>query len=110
MLMIGAVFFLSLLTAACVLAAAWGLRALWAKVTGQPVTPWVMPMRATTSWASMYQRAGAGFGGMAGAAAGEAAQESPAPFAPAAGSKRGGILSTAASDVSDVQPREVPDR
>lgn len=102
------VFFLSLLAVASVLAAVWVLRALWAKVTGQPVTPWIMPMRAAGSWTSMYQRAG-NFGGMAGAAAGDAAAES-APFAPAAGSKRGGILPKAAADVSDVQPREVNER
>jgi len=58
LLMVGVVFFLSLLTVGCLLAALWGLRALWAKLTGQPVTPWVMPMRAASSWTSMYQRAG----------------------------------------------------
>lgn len=105
LLMVGMVFFLSLLTVACVLAAVWGLRALWAKLTGQPVTPWVMPMRAASSWTSMYQRAG-NFGGMAGAAAADK-EESNAPFTPAAGSKRGGILSKVAGEVSDVQAREV---
>jgi len=109
MLTIGAVFFLSLLAVACVLAAVWGVRMLWAKLTGQPVTPWVMPMRAATSWASMYQRS-AHFGGMASAAAGQTAEDSAPPFTPAAGSKRGGILSKAAGDVSDVQPRKVHER
>lgn len=107
MLAVGVVFFLSLLAAACVLAAVWALRALWAKLTGQPITPWVMPMRAASSWTHMYQRAG-GFGGMG--AATEAAQDTTTPFTPPAGSKRGGILSQAAGDVSDVQPREVTDR
>lgn len=105
LLMVGVAFFLSLLTVACVLAAFWGLRALWAKLTGQPVTPWVMPMRAASSWASMYQRAGS-FGGMAGAAAADK-EECGAPFTPAAGSKRGGIFSKVAGEVSDVQAREV---
>lgn len=110
MLAVGVVFFLSLLSVACVLAAVWGIRAVWAKLTGQAVTPWAMPMRAASSWTSMYQRAG-GFGGMAGGAAtGESPQESAAPFTPAAGSKRGGILSKVAGDVSDVQPREVHER
>jgi len=104
LLMVGVVFFLSLLAVACVLAAVWGLRALWAKLTGQPVTPWVMPMHAASSWTSMYQRAG-NFGGMAGAAADK--EEANAPFTPAAGSKRGGILSKVAGEVSDVQAREV---
>ncbi|WP_455554993.1 hypothetical protein [Comamonas sp.] len=109
MLMVGVVFFLSLLTVACVLAAVWGARALWAKLTGQPVTPWVMPMHAASSWASMAQRAG-GFGGMAGAAQTSAqtqTKEEPAPFTPTAGSKRGGILAKVAGEVSDVQAREV---
>lgn len=105
MLALGAVFFLSLLTVACVLAAVWGLRMLWAKLTGQPVTPWVMPMRTASSWASMAQRAG-GFGGMAAAPA-AAAKEDSTPFTPSAGSKRGGILADVATDVSDVQAREV---
>lgn len=107
LLMVGVVFFLSLLTVGCLLAALWGLRALWAKLTGQPVMPWVMPMRAASSWTSMYQRAG-GFGGMAAQSA--AAAETAPPFSTAPGSKRGGILSQVAGDVSDVQPREVPER
>jgi hypothetical protein len=105
MLAVGVVFVLSLLTVACVLAAVWGVRALWAKVTGQPVTPWVMPMGVAANWASMAQRAG-GFGGAKAQASAEAAEES-APFMPAAGSKRGGILSKMAGDVSDVQAREM---
>jgi hypothetical protein len=105
LLMVGVAFFLSLLMVACLLAAFWGLRALWAKLTGQPVTPWVMPMRAASSWASMYQRAGS-FGGMAGAAAADK-EEGGAPFTPATSSKRGGILSKVAGEVSDVQAREV---
>ncbi|MBP9940748.1 MAG: hypothetical protein KBF33_05040 [Comamonas sp.] len=111
MLAIGTVFFLSLLAVACVLAAVWALRMLWAKLTGQPVVPWVMPMRAASSWASMYQRSGGFGGGMASAAtAAHTSQDNAAPFTPAAGTKRGGILSTVAAEVSDVQPREVHDR
>ena len=105
--MVGMVFFLSLMAAALILAAVWGLRALWAKLTGRPVTPWVMPMGAAGTWASMAQRAG-GFGGMAAGGAAQAAdKEEQTPFTPAAGSKRGGILSKVAGDVSDVQAREV---
>ena len=105
MLAVGVVFFLSLLAVAAVFASVWALRMLWAKLTGQPVTPWVMPMRAASSWASMAQRAG-GFGGMA-AASTAPAKEEATPFTPAAGSKRGGILADVAGDVSDVQAREV---
>lgn len=106
MLMVGVVFFISLLFAGCVLAAAWGIRALWAKLTGQPVTPWVMPLRAASSWSGMYQRAG-GFGTAAPTAA---EPEAAPPFTPPAGSKRSGILPKVAGDVSDVQAREVHDR
>lgn len=40
----GVVFFLSLLAAAAVLALVWGVRALWARLTGRPVMPWAMRM------------------------------------------------------------------
>lgn len=106
LLMVGVVFFLSLLSAACLLAAVWGLRALWAKITGQPITPWAMPLRAASSWSSMYQRAGQ-FGGMGAAAKVQPEQEDRTPFTPESGSKRGGILTSVAAEVSDVQAREV---
>lgn len=107
LLMVGVVFFLSLLSVACILALVWGVRALWAKVTGQPIAPWVMPLRAASSWTGMYQRAGQ-FGGMArGAASAEPAPQERTPFTPDSGSKRGGILTRGAGEVSDVQPREV---
>jgi hypothetical protein len=40
--MLGLVFAASLAFAVLVLAALWGLRYGWAKLTGQPVNPWVM--------------------------------------------------------------------
>ena len=109
LLAVGVVFFLSLLMAAALLAAVWGVRALWAKLTGQTVTPWAMPMRAASSWTQMYQRAG-GLGASGATADAQAAAQEPAPFTPAAGSKRGGILSKVAGEVSDVQVREVTER
>ncbi len=39
---IGLVFAASLAVAVMLLAAAWGLRYGWARLTGQPVRPWVM--------------------------------------------------------------------
>ena len=39
---VGLVFFLSLLAAALVLALVWGLRAVWARLTGRPITPWTV--------------------------------------------------------------------
>lgn len=101
LLLAGAVFFLSLLAVACVLLCVWALRSVWAKITGKPVTPWVMPMRGGAAWSAMYQRAA---GGMAAAAPAEPVT----PFGAApAGSKRSGILPKVAGDVSDVQPREL---
>lgn len=114
----GAVFFLCLMAVACVLAAVWGVRALWAKLTGRPVAPWVVPMRGAASWSQMYQRAG-GFGGGfgqqraaaesgAGYTAAERGSAEASPFGGAApGSKRSGILANVAGDVTDVKPREV---
>lgn len=113
----GAVFFLCLMAVACVLAAVWGARALWAKLTGRPVAPWVVPMRGAASWSQMYQRAGSFGGGFgqraadqspAGYTAAERASAESAPFgSPAPGSKRSGILANVAADVTDVKPREV---
>jgi len=38
----GLVFAVSLAVAVLLLAMAWGLRYAWARLTGKPVTPWVM--------------------------------------------------------------------
>ncbi|MBS0506104.1 MAG: hypothetical protein JSR53_01845 [Proteobacteria bacterium] len=51
----GLLFVLSLVAAAAVLALLWGLRALWARLTGQPVTPWVMRMDPRTGWSTVYR-------------------------------------------------------
>lgn len=51
----GLVFFFSLLTAVAILAAVWGLRALWARMTGKPVTPWVMRMNPRDGWSTVYR-------------------------------------------------------
>ncbi|WP_265298105.1 hypothetical protein [Verminephrobacter eiseniae] len=40
LLIMGLVFFVSLLAAAMVLALAWALCALWARLTGRPMSPW----------------------------------------------------------------------
>ena len=99
LLLAGAVFFVSLLAVACLLAMVWGARALWAKLTGRPVAPWVMPaMRPGTSW-GVYRSSGWA-STMAGMAAAPEATDS-------ADSKRSGVLASAARDITDVQPREV---
>ena len=99
LLMAGAVFFLCLMAVAVLLALAWGARALWAKLTGRPVAPWVMPtMRPGANW-GVY-RAGGWPGAMAQAPSADA-------DAQAAESKRSGVLASVARDITDVQPREV---
>ena len=45
LMLVGLVFFVSLLTAAALLALVWAVRALWARLTGQPVMPWAMSLR-----------------------------------------------------------------
>lgn len=106
LMLIGLVFFVSLLTVAALLALLWGARALWARLTGQPVMPWSMRMSPRAGWQTVYrsgsewmaqrpQRAygGAEAGAGAGAGSGGAA-------------RRAGVL-PGAGEVTDVQPREV---
>lgn len=97
----GVVLFLSLLAAAMVLALVWALRAGWARLTGRPVTPWVMRMDPRTGFSTVF-RSGERWTTArraAPAANDEAAEESAA-------SRRGGVLPGAA-DVTDVEPRDV---
>jgi hypothetical protein len=99
----GGVLFLSLLAAAMVLALVWVLRAGWARLTGKPVTPWVMRMDPRTGFSAAFrstQRWSAGGRGAPGSAGQDAAQEEPAA------SRRGGILPGAA-EVTDVEVREL---
>jgi len=44
LLLAGLVFFASVMLAAAFLLTLWLIRALWARVTGRPVTPWVFQM------------------------------------------------------------------
>ena len=89
------VFFLSLLAAASLLALVWGARALWAKLTGRPITPWVMGVNPGAAWSSVYRARGAAWPGQGAAA--KPAEEAPR--------YRGGIL-RGPEEVVDVQPRE----
>lgn len=50
LLLAGLVFFASLLAAGMLFLTVWLLRALWAKVTGQPVRPWVFQMNRRPPW------------------------------------------------------------
>ncbi len=97
----GLVLFASLLLAVMVLALVWALRAGWARLTGRPVTPWVMRMDPRTGFSTVFrstERWSSGRRG-AGPAAADASDE-------AAASRRGGILPGSA-EVTDVEAREV---
>ena len=102
LMLVGMVFFLCLLAVAAVLAAAWGVRALWAKLTGQPVTPWVMRMSPRSGWQTVY-RSGAEW--MSQAGAGQQPEQGDRSSR-SSGERRGGLL-RGAGDVTDVQPREI---
>lgn len=61
-LCMGLVFAASLLFVALVLACIWALRAAWARLTGRPVTPWVMRVHPQDGWNRFYRPPGAGPG------------------------------------------------
>lgn len=83
----GAVLFLSLLGAACILALIWGARALWARLTGRPITPWVMRMDPRSGWSTV--------------------RRSTARWTARPGGAAGGMQRPDMADVTDVQPREI---
>lgn len=58
LLLAGLVFFASLLVAGLVLLLLWLLRALWAKITGQPVQPWAFTINRQAAWQRFYPRGG----------------------------------------------------
>ena len=56
LMLVGLVFFLCLLAVAALIAAAWGVRALWAKLTGQPVVPMSFgAMSPFAGWQTVYR-------------------------------------------------------
>lgn len=56
-LAMGLVFAASLLMVVAALALLWGVRALWAKLTGQPMAPWVMRVSPSAGWSRASQAA-----------------------------------------------------
>ena len=96
----GLVLFASLLAAAMFLALVWVLRAGWARLTGRPVTPWVMGVDPRTGFSTVFRTTERWSAGRRGSKAPEATGED----APA--SRRGGILPGAAQ-VTDVEAREL---
>jgi hypothetical protein len=57
LLVAGLVFAAALLVAVAFLVLAWAVRAGWARLTGRPVSPFVMRMHPGDAFASMYRRA-----------------------------------------------------
>ena len=84
----GAVLFLMLLAAVLALGLLWSLRALWARLTGQPVVPWAMRMDPRAGWSTVYR----------------STARWTAQTAPGSGAARS---APRLHDVTDVQPREV---
>lgn len=95
----GLVLFLSLLVAVAGLALAWALRAGWARLTGRPVTPWVMRMDPRSGFGAAFRTTQRWSSRPHAPTPSDAASE-------AAPQRRGGVLPGAA-EVTDVQPREV---
>lgn len=58
LLFAGLIFFVSLMFAACVLLAIWLVRALWARLTGRPVTPWTFQVNRQAMWNRFYRAPG----------------------------------------------------
>lgn len=56
LLLAGLVVVASLLIAAFVVLILWLLRSLWAKLTGQPVSPWTFQVNRHTVWRRFYQQ------------------------------------------------------
>ncbi len=56
----GLVFALSLLVAGSLLLLVWGLRRLWARLTGQPVTPFVMRLHPRDGFGAVFRASGGG--------------------------------------------------
>ncbi len=60
MMLAGLVFLASLLLAALVLLLFWLLRAVWARLTGQPVSPWTFQINRQAIWHRFYRPQGPG--------------------------------------------------
>lgn len=58
LLVAGLVFAISLALAALVVLAIWGLRVLWAKLTGKPIAPFVMRFDPRGGFGRVYRHGG----------------------------------------------------
>lgn len=68
LVLMGLVFFASVLVAALLLLTVWLMRALWARLTGQPVQPWTFQVRRQAQWSRFYRAADSGSASGQGAA------------------------------------------
>ncbi|NDP39300.1 MAG: hypothetical protein GZ093_11205 [Rhodoferax sp.] len=55
LLLAGLIFMASLLAVAVLVLLLWLLRALWAKLTGQPVSPWTFQFNRQGTWQRFYR-------------------------------------------------------
>ena len=92
----GVVVFLSVLAAAMLLALIWGVRAVWARLTGQPVMPWAMKMDPRSGWSTVYR-----------STARWSAPRERSSSDDGESRVRGGGMLRPSPDVTDVQAREV---
>ncbi|MEG0053499.1 MAG: hypothetical protein RR715_09550 [Comamonas sp.] len=98
LMLVGLVFFLCLMAVAGSLALLWGLRALWAGLTGQPIMPMSMGgMSPFAGWQTVYRSGAEWMAQSSGKASAAEERDSRS---------RRGVL-PGAGDVTDVQPREV---
>ncbi len=93
LILAGLVFFASLLAAAMLVLLVWLLRALWAKLTGQPVQPWTFQVNRQAMWQRFYRGA---------------------PGQPGASSRAAGddvvdveSVDVKGADITDVEPKRV---
>ena len=89
----GLLFAASLLVVMTLLMALWGVRAVWARLTGQAFSPFEMRLDPRTGFRHVYRR---GHGGAHGRASAGNGAGSPAPRRPAFGRL---------TDVTDVEPK-----
>jgi len=56
-LLAAAIFFASLMVVALLVLVLWLLRALWARLTGNPISPWTFAFHRHSAWQRFYPRA-----------------------------------------------------
>lgn len=93
LLLAGLVFFASLMAAGLLVLILWLLRALWAKLTGQPVSPWTFQVNRQAVWQRFNQ---GGFG--------QSGRAAPSPY---------NVVDAEVTDVTevtDVEPKRITPR